>query len=100
MIANQIRDNGDADELFDKIRMVVNKFLNIDVEYLGGIPYDNNMQRAVMRQEPVSMSAPESQAARSLERIARRLENKVEEKQEFGIVQLFTKVFSAKFYRR
>lgn len=100
MIANQIRDNGDADELFDKIRMVVNKFLNIDVEYLGGIPYDNNMQRAVMRQVPVSMSAPESQAARSLERIAGRLEHKVDEKQEFGIVQLFSKVFSAKFYKR
>ena len=70
MIANQVRNDGEADELFEKIGIVVNKFLNIDIEYLGAIPYDHNMQKAVMRQEPLSMTTPNSAAARSVKRIA------------------------------
>lgn len=100
MVANQVRSNKDADELFDKLGIVVNKFLNIDIEYLGAIPYDNNMQRAVMRQEPLSMAAPNSIAAKSVERIARSLENKEEENSRvFGIMQLFSNVIRMKFNR-
>lgn len=100
MIANQVRDGGDADGLFEKIGLVVNKFLNIEVEYLGGIPYDNNMQRAVMRQEPVSLSAPQSAAARSVKNIALKLENAQEDNGGFGIVQLFSRVINLTFTRK
>lgn len=100
MVANQVRGNNDADELFDKLGIVVNKFLNIDIEYLGSIPYDANMQRAVMRQEPLSMAAPNAAAARSVEKIARVLANKEEERSRaFGIMQLFSSVIRMKFTR-
>ena len=100
MIANQVRGNKDADELFDKLGIVVNKFLNIDIEYLGSVPYDANMQKAVMRQEPLSMAAPNALAARSVERIARVLANKEEERaRTFGIMQLFSSVIRMKFTR-
>jgi flagellar biosynthesis protein FlhG len=100
MIANQVRSGADADELFDKVGLIVNKFLNIEVEYLGGIPYDSNMQKAIMRQEPLSMAAPGAPAARSLARIAGRLENQEEQKSRYGIVQLFSSVIKMKFQRR
>ena len=100
MVANQVRGNNDADELFDKLGIVVNKFLNIDIEYLGSVPYDANMQRAVMRQEPLSMAAPNAAAARSVEKIARVLANKEEEpSRAFGIMQLFSSVIRMKFTR-
>lgn len=98
MIANQVRNHQDADELFDKLGMVVNKFLNIDIEYLGSIPYDPNMQKAVMRQKPLSMAAPHAAAARSVERIARTLTDHEEKgSRMFGIVQLFSSVIRMKF---
>lgn len=100
MVANQVRGNKDADELFDKLGIVVNKFLNIDIEYLGSVPYDANMQKAVMRQEPLSMAAPNAAAARSVEKIARVLANKEEERSRaFGIMQLFSSVIRMKFTR-
>ena len=100
MVANQVRGNNDADELFDKLGIVVNKFLNIDIEYLGSVPYDANMQKAVMRQEPLSMAAPNAAAARSVENIARILANKEEERSRaFGIMQLFSSVIRMKFTR-
>lgn len=98
MIANQVRGHQDADELFDKLGMVVNRFLNIDIEYLGSVPYDPNMQKAVMRQKPLSMEAPHTAAARSVERIARTLTDQEEsDSRVFGIVQLFSSVIRMKF---
>lgn len=98
MVANQVRGNRDADELFEKLGMVVNKFLNIDIEYLGSVPYDDDMQKAVMRQKPLSMVAPNAMAARSIEKIARILVDKEEEQSHlFGIVQLFSSVIRMKF---
>ncbi len=100
MVANQVRGNKDADELFEKLGVVVNKFLNIDIDYLGAVPYDLNMQRAVMRQEPLSMASPTASAARSIEKIASLLTDKEEEKiSPFGIMQLFSRVIKMKFNR-
>ena len=53
-----------------------------------------------MKQEPVSMVAPQSVAARSMERIAKKLENREENEKGFGIVQLFSSVIKMKFHRR
>lgn len=100
MIANQTRGLKEADALFEKIGEVVNKFLNIKVEYLGGIPYDSNMSKAVVRQEPVSISAPSSLAARSLEQITNKLDNKKDGARSFGIMQLFTSVIRMRFRRK
>lgn len=98
MVANQVRKHRDADELFEKLGMVVNKFLNIDIEYLGAVPYDDNMQKAVMRQMPLSMVAPNAAAARSIENIARSLEDQEERNPRvFGIVKLFSSVIQMKF---
>ena len=100
MIANQVRDRKDADELFDKISGVVNKFLNIDIQYMGAVPYDSNMQKAIMRQQPVSMSSPNSMAAKSLEQIVRKLEHmEQEDVRVFGIMQMFSNVIRMKFNR-
>lgn len=100
MIANQVRDRKDADELFNKLGGVVNKFLNIDIEYMGAVPYDSNMQKAVMRQQPISMASPNSVAAKSVEQMARKLENMEQsEVRIFGIMQLFSSLIRMKFNR-
>jgi flagellar biosynthesis protein FlhG len=100
MVANQVRNDRDAEELFDKLGIVVNKFLNIDMEYIGAIPYDSNMQKAVMRQEPLSMAAPNALAARSVEKMARVLMHEEDiHPPVYGIVQLFSRVIRMKFKR-
>lgn len=96
MVANQVKNNKEAEELFDKLGVVVNKFLNIDIEYLGAVPFDSNMQKAVMRQEPLSMTISDSAAVKAVERIANRLEG-MEEEHRFGIMQLFSNIIRMKF---
>ena len=91
----------DADELHEKLGVVVNKFLNIDIEFLGAIPYDDNVSKAILRQEPVVLSAPNSAAAKAIMEIAAHIgETELPQTgQGWGIMRLFTGVIRMKFGR-
>ena len=52
LIANKVRNEKDGRELFEKLSVVADKFLNISLEYMGAVPSDNNMNKAVMKQQP------------------------------------------------
>lgn len=100
MVANQVRGEREAAELFEKLGVVVGKFLDVEVEFLGSVPYNKNMQRAVMRQAPVSISDPESDSARAVKNIAGCLEDVMTEKTEKGgIVKLFSSVIRMRFMK-
>lgn len=102
MVANQVRGEKDATELFEKLGVVVEKFLDIDVEFLGSVPYDKNMRNAVMRQAPVSISQPDSGSAKAVRMLAARIENRLmdeEEDERLGIVKMFSSVIRMRFMK-
>lgn len=100
MIANQVHGNRDARELFEKLGMVVAKFLDIEVEYLGSVPYDHNMQKAIMKQTPISILDASCNTARAVNRIANTLEHNMEQEAEHvGIVKLFSSVIRMRFMK-
>jgi len=71
LIANKVSNEKDGRELFEKLSVVADKFLNISLEYMGAVPSDNNMSKAVMKQQPLSVAYPNSQAARAIDDMAR-----------------------------
>lgn len=100
LVANQVREEWEATELFEKLGAVARKFLDMEVEYLGAVPYDKYMQRAVMRQDPVCISHPEARAARAVKRMAFLLEDQhMEEETQGGIAKLFSRVIRMRFMR-
>ena len=100
MVANEVREEGEAAELFEKLGVVARKFLDIEVEFLGTVPYDRNMQRAVMRQAPISISHPSADCAKALKRIALSLDERVEEEEKHvGIAKLFSSVIRMRFMK-
>lgn len=100
MVANQVRGEREAAELFEKLGVVVGKFLDIKVEFLGSVPYNKNMQRAIMCQAPVSISDPESDSARAVRKLAGCLEDVMTKKKEKGgIVKLFSSVIRMRFMK-
>lgn len=100
MVANQVREEWEAAELFEKLGMVARKFLDIEVEFLGTVPYDRNMQQAVMRQAPISISHPSAESAKALKRIARLLDDRtVEKEKHVGIAKLFSSVIRMRFMK-
>lgn len=71
LIANKVENEKSGRELFEKLSVVADKFLNISLEYLGAVPTDNNINKAVMKQQPLSIAFPNSQAAIAIEDITR-----------------------------
>lgn len=69
VVANRVDDYDEGLNLYNKLSLVVDKFLNIHLKFLGIIPVDSNMQKSVMQQKPVSIAYPNSQSTKSFEKI-------------------------------
>lgn len=93
MITNRVDSKQEAAELFKKLNSVTANYLQIHLEYLGAIPLDPNVSRAVIRQSPVSLTYPNTRAAIAMRELALTLTNEEpEEKQKKnkGISHLFS----------
>ncbi len=73
MIANRVSSENEGRNLYEKLNIVVSKFLDIDMTYLGIIPMDNNIVKAVMKQKPVSIIYPTSASSKHFEEIAEKI---------------------------
>lgn len=72
-LANRVDSKSEGKALFQNLSVVVNKFLNIQMEYLGIVPQDDAVLRAVMLQSPVSIKMPASRSSRAFEVLAAQL---------------------------
>ena len=75
IIANKVDNAEEGQTLFNKLNAVVARYLKIPVTYLGAVPQDNQLSRAVMQQLPVSMQAPTAKSSLAYEAIAAKLMN-------------------------
>lgn len=97
MISNRISSEAEGNEIYEKLSIVVNKFLDLDFEYLGGVPQDKLMSQAIMQQKPIALAYPSSPASRALEQLTMRLCNFEEQipKNKRGIARLFTELIKS-----
>lgn len=72
-LANRVDTKSEGKNLFQNLSVVVNKFLSIRMEYLGIVPYDEAILRAVMQQSPVSIKMPASRSSKAFESLAGQL---------------------------
>lgn len=75
LVVNMALSKDEAEEISDRIALVVKRFLNKDIQTLGHILMDKSLQRAVRNQEPVLINDPASSTSRSINLIARKLGN-------------------------
>lgn len=81
MIANRVDKENDGEVLYEKLNAVVARYLKIPMEYLGSVPQDAQLAKAVMQQVPVSLQNQTARSSAAYERIAKRLLDIEEEKQ-------------------
>ena len=84
--------------LYEKLNAVVTKFLGIKLSYLGSVPQDSNVRKAVMKQKPVTIMYPSSSVARHFKNIAAELlgNDITVPAHRMGIRSYFKNVFSRK----
>ena len=76
VIANKVFGEAEAEAVYAKLEAVVVRYLKVPITYLGMIPQDNQLAKAVMQQMPVSLDNPRARSAVAYEAIAAKLMNK------------------------
>lgn len=72
VLANQVQHGAEGRQLFEKLERVTARFLDVTLNYLGAIPRDEWLRRAIQRQEAVVDAFPSAPSAMAFRDIARR----------------------------
>ena len=98
MIANRVSKESEGQVLFRKLNAVVERYLKIPMVYLGSVPEDIQLSRAVMQQVPVSLQNPGAKSTAAYERIAEKLLGKEEAERQpkRGMAAFFSHIISGR----
>lgn len=98
MLANKVKNEEEANTLYQKLNMVVSRYLKLSIAYLGYIPQDEQLARAVMQQMPVSIQNPMSRSALAFRNAALKLMHQEEEseKAKWGMRAFFSHIIAGR----
>ena len=92
VIANRVNSEEDGRIVFEKLEAVVKQFLQGELNFLGMIPQDSFLEKAVRQQKTVSMLSPNAKSAKAFEVLAVNLVNDEHNRviMRKGITQMFS----------
>ncbi len=70
IVANMVRSMREGQELFAKLSKVTDRFLDVALELVATVPYDENMRKATRRQKTIVELFPNSPAAVAFKSLA------------------------------
>lgn len=99
VISNRIATVEDGYAVFDRLNAIVSQFLNGSLEYLGMIPVDSAIEKAIRQQVPVAILYPEARSSKAFASLAEDLlnHNVYHPREKQGITQLFYEIISRRF---
>ena len=98
VIANRVGSTEEGKTLFHKLNAVVSRYLKLPIQYLGYVPHDSQLSKAVMQQMPVSLYNPSAKSAVAYKEIAAKLMNKElnEDLRKRGMAAFFSHIVNGK----
>ncbi|MEP0356932.1 MAG: MinD/ParA family protein [Paraglaciecola sp.] len=96
IVANMVRSLREGDELFSKLTKVTNRFLDVALELVAVVPFDENVRKSVRKQKAVVEAFPAAPAAKAIKGLAQKaiswpIPNQPGGHLEFFLEQLVTK---------
>ncbi len=91
LIVNQIRSEDEALDVFRKLTMVSNRYLDISIDYLGSIPQDKQMIESIRKQKVIVEMFPNSSISTAFSELAARLCSEHPPIEPKGNIQFFWK---------
>lgn len=73
LLVNMVQDEDEAREVFRQLKLVADRFLEVDLVFAGHVLHDPLVSRSVMRQKIAGDLYPEAPASRCFETLGRRL---------------------------
>lgn len=71
VIVNSVKDEREGKEVFKKLSVAADRFLDISIDYLGYIPFDESITTAVRQQKALVELYPSSKAGRAFTSLAK-----------------------------
>ncbi len=75
VLANMVKTQEEGRHLFSKLTNVTERFLDVALQYVGCIPYDEAVKKAVQRQRAVLDAYPRAKASMAYRSLAQKADN-------------------------
>jgi flagellar biosynthesis protein FlhG len=71
VVANMTRTQQEGAHMFNKLNSVCERFLDVSLQFLGSVPFDENVRKSVQKQKALLEFAPGSKAAVAIRNLAK-----------------------------
>jgi flagellar biosynthesis protein FlhG len=75
ILANMVKSVQEGRDLYNKMCRVTDQYLDVMLSYMGSIPYDEQLRKAVRSQKPVVEAFPRSRVAQAFKNLAKKADN-------------------------
>jgi len=75
ILANMVKTPQDGHNLFAKLTKVTDRFLDVALQYVGSIPFDDSVKRSVQRQKAVVEAYPRAKASIAFKSLAKKVDS-------------------------
>ena len=89
VLANMVRSAQEGRELYNKMCRVTDRYLDVTLGFMGAIPFDDSLRKAVRTQRPVVQAFPRSRVAQVFRSLAKKIETWPQPDGANGQVQFF-----------
>jgi flagellar biosynthesis protein FlhG len=73
VVANQVDSEAGGLDVYERLQGIARRFLSLELDYLGCVPKDESVSRAVVQGQPYVIGQPRCKAARALEGVVNKL---------------------------
>jgi len=74
IVANMVQSAEHGQLLFNKLTKVTDRYLDIALQYVGAVPFDDYLKRAVQKQTSIIEAFPQSKAALAIRQLAKKID--------------------------
>jgi flagellar biosynthesis protein FlhG len=75
ILANMVQTTQEGHELYNKLCRVTDRYLDVMLGFMGSIPHDEALRKAVRGQRAVVQAYPRSRAAQAFRSLARKIDS-------------------------
>ncbi|MCU7856109.1 MAG: MinD/ParA family protein [Candidatus Thiodiazotropha sp. (ex Lucinoma borealis)] len=75
ILANMVKSVQEGRDLYNKMCRVTDQYLDVMLNYMGSIPYDEQLRKAVRSQKPVVEAYPRSRVSQAFKNLAKKADN-------------------------
>lgn len=75
VIANMVRDAQEGRALYNKILRVTDRYLDVALDFMGVVPFDEFLRKAIQKQRAVVEAYPRSKSALAFKKLATRVDS-------------------------